>query len=47
MGLGYVEGTIHDYRRHRTTTLFAALDTANGKVLVVILQRAKEDGACG
>jgi putative transposase len=33
MGLGYVEGVTHDYRRHRTTTLFAALDTANGKVL--------------
>ena len=33
MGLGYVEGVTHDYRRHGTTTLFAALDTANGKVL--------------
>jgi putative transposase len=33
MGLGYVEGVIHDYRRHGTTTLFAALDTAKGKVL--------------
>jgi putative transposase len=32
-GLGYVEGVTHDYRRHGTTTLFAALDTANGKVL--------------
>jgi hypothetical protein len=31
--LGYVEGVTHDYRRHGTTTLFAALDTANGKVL--------------
>src|ERR1700704_407909 len=29
---GYVEGVTHDYRRHGTTTLFAALDTANGKV---------------
>ena len=33
MGLGYVEGVTHDYRRHGTTTLFAALDTAKGKVL--------------
>ena len=33
LGLGYVEGVPHDYRRHGTTTLFAALDTANGKVL--------------
>jgi putative transposase len=31
--LGYVEGVTHDYRRRGTTTLFAALDTANGKVL--------------
>jgi hypothetical protein len=28
LGLGYVEGVTHDYRRHGTTTLFAALDTA-------------------
>jgi putative transposase len=33
LGLGYVEGVTHDYRRHATTTLFAALDTANDKVL--------------
>lgn len=33
MGLGYVEGVTHDYVRHGTTTLFAALDIANGKVL--------------
>lgn len=33
MGLGYVEGVTHDYRRHGTTTLFAALNTATGKVL--------------
>jgi hypothetical protein len=24
LGLGYVEGVTHDYRRHGTTTLFAA-----------------------
>jgi len=33
MGLGYVEGITHDYIRHGTTTLFAALDAANGTVL--------------
>lgn len=33
MGLGYVEGVTHDYQRHGTTTLFAALDVATGKVL--------------
>ena len=33
LGLGYVEGVTHDYVRHGTTTLFAALDIANGEVL--------------
>jgi transposase len=33
MGLGYLEGVTHDYYRHGTTTLFAALDVANGKVI--------------
>ena len=33
MGLGYVEGFTHDYIRHGTTTLFAALDIANGQVM--------------
>jgi putative transposase len=33
MGLGYVEGVTHDYVRHGTTTLFAALDIASGQVL--------------
>ena len=33
MGLGYVEGITHDYLRHGTTTLFAALDIANGQVI--------------
>jgi transposase len=32
MGLGYVEGVTHDYYRHGTTTLFAALDVANAQV---------------
>lgn len=33
LGLGYIEGITHDYIRHGTTTLFAALDVANGTVL--------------
>ena len=33
MGLGYVEGVTHDYRRHGTTTLFAALNVLDGAVL--------------
>ena len=33
LDLGYVEGVTHDYLRHGTTTLFAALDVANGQVL--------------
>jgi len=32
MGLGYLEGVTHDYVRHGTTTLFAALDIATGAV---------------
>jgi putative transposase len=33
MGLGYADGLTHDYKRHGTTTLFAALDIANGRVM--------------
>jgi len=33
MGLGYVEGVTHDYRRHGTTTLFLPLDAAKGTVI--------------
>jgi len=33
MGLGYVEGVTHNYIRHGTTTLFAALEIASGKIL--------------
>jgi putative transposase len=39
MGLGYVEGVTHDYERHGTTTLFAALDIANGKVIAQCKRR--------
>src|SRR5215470_136289 len=33
MGLGYVVGVTHDYYRHGTTTLFAALDVLHGSVI--------------
>lgn len=33
LGLGYVQGVTHNYIRHGTTTLFAALEIASGKVL--------------
>jgi putative transposase len=33
IGFGYVEGVTHDYKRHGTTTLFAALNVFNGAVL--------------
>ena len=39
MGLGYVEGVTHDYYRHGTTTLFAALDTLDGKVITLCKPR--------
>jgi putative transposase len=35
IGLGYLEGVTHDYVRNGTTTLFAALDIANGQVLIL------------
>jgi putative transposase len=39
IGLGYVEGVTHDYVRHGTTTLFAALDIASGQVLTQCKRR--------
>jgi len=39
MGFGYAEGVTHDYVRHGTTTLFAALDVASGKVLAQCKRR--------
>jgi len=39
MGLGYVEGVTHDYIRHGTTTLFAALDIALGQILTCCKNR--------
>ena len=39
LGLGYLEGVTHNYERHGTTTLFAALDIASGKVLARCTRR--------
>lgn len=39
MGLGYVEGVTHQYMRHGTLTLFAALDLASGEVLAQCKKR--------
>ena len=39
IGLGYVEGVTPDYIRHGTTTLFAALDIATGKILTSCKKR--------
>jgi putative transposase len=39
LGLGYVEGVTHDYVRHGTATLFAALDVASGHVLTQTKRR--------
>lgn len=52
MGLGYVEGFTHDYRRpyyrrHGTTTLFAAINTANGEVLAQCKKRHRHQEFLG
>lgn len=39
LGLGYLEGVTHNYLRHGTTTLFAALDIATGEVLTQCRKR--------
>lgn len=39
MGLGYVEGVTHNYYRHGTTTLFAALNVLTGAVLSLCKSR--------
>jgi len=39
MGLGYVEGVTHQYKRHGTLTLFAALDLATGEVITQCKKR--------
>ena len=47
MGLGYVEGVTHDYVRHGTTTLFAALDIATGQVLTRCKRRHRHQEYLG
>ena len=39
MGLGYVEGVTHQYVRHGTLTLFAALDLESGQVITQCKKR--------
>ena len=39
LGFGYVEGVTHDYERHGTTTLFAALNVLDGSVISQCKQR--------
>jgi putative transposase len=39
MGLGYLEGITHQYQRHGTLTLFAALDLATGEVIAQCKRR--------
>jgi putative transposase len=47
LGLGYAEGVTHDYIRHGTTTLFAALDTATGQVITQCKQRHRHQEFLG
>ncbi len=42
MGFGYVEGVTHDYVRHGTTTLLAALNVVNGVVLATCKRRHRD-----
>jgi putative transposase len=39
MGLGYLEGVTHQYQRHGTLTLFAALDLSTGEVIAQCKRR--------
>ena len=39
LGFGYLEGYTHDYIRHGVTTLFAALEVANGNVIAKCAKR--------
>jgi putative transposase len=39
LGFGYLEGYTHNYVRHGTTTLFAALDIADGNVIAQCKKR--------
>jgi putative transposase len=41
LGLGYVEGVSHDYKRHTATNLFAALNIASRHVLTQYKSRPR------
>jgi putative transposase len=45
MGFGYVEGVTHDYQRHGTTTLFAALNLLDGSILAQCKPRHRHQGS--
>lgn len=47
IGLGYVEGVTHDYYRHGTTTLFAALNVLDGSVIAQCKQRHRHQEFMG
>lgn len=47
MGLGYAEGVTHNYIRHGTTTLFAALNIASGDVLTSCKRRHRHQEYLG
>jgi putative transposase len=47
LGFGYVEGVTHDYLRHGTTTLFAALDLLDGTVLAQCRKRHRHQEFLG
>jgi putative transposase len=47
LGFGYVEGVTHDYVRHGTTTLFAALDLLDGSVLAQCRKRHRHQEFLG
>ncbi|MEW5995767.1 MAG: IS630 family transposase [Candidatus Zixiibacteriota bacterium] len=43
LGPGHIERRTHDYVRHGTTTLFAALDVKTGKVLGMLSERHRHE----
>jgi putative transposase len=46
MGFGYVEGVTHDYKRHGTTTLFAALNPGSRAYTACCLARGQWSATC-
>lgn len=43
-GFGHTEGVTHDYQRHGTTTLFAALNVLDGAVIAQCRPRHRHRG---